>query len=108
MPTFKQAVMVERARAVALIDNVRRNVARGFDKLLKRQPSAPKSTVKKNPRAKTDWQAVISKMRPRFNIAQAARVARKSKRDASTMLGRLATRGQIKRRREKGTFSKLR
>jgi len=115
MATFEQKVMVERARAVALIENLSRNVGRGFDKLLKMQ-----STVKKRtrgtfvgaplmgPRAKTDWQAVISKMRPRFNVAQAAAEAKKSTRDASTMLGRLVTRGQIKRRREKGTFSKVR
>ena len=107
MPTLRQVVMVERAKAVAQINQVRKSVVSGFNKILGGQMTALRSAVKRKAKAKTNWPSVISKMPSRFNVAQVARVARKNARDVSTQLGRMAKRRQIKRTGT-GTFARIR
>ncbi len=110
MSTFRQKVMVEKAKAVAQIDKVRRSVVQSFDKLILSPLLPPKSTVKTTTSAKTstktNWPGIISKMPRQFNIARAAKEAHKSRREVSTMLGRLVKTRKIKRIGV-GSFSRI-
>lgn len=123
MPTFKQMVMKEKAKAVAQIDNVRRNVIRGFNKILGGsrtgtfvgatmvKAAAKSRAMRRGTSKKINWPNVIRQMPGRrFNVAQVAKVVRKSNRDVSTMLGRMAKRNQIKRTGKLGlgTFARIR